>query len=86
MTEINSSETLPPLEAEARNLSFFYGSFQALKNIDVDAIVADALNDPEVKQAMEEGMQKGVVTAEGIARNIKRALREQYQAGALSTS
>ncbi|MET3780356.1 hypothetical protein ABIC32_000986 [Brevundimonas sp. 1080] len=42
---------------------------QALKNIDVDAIVADALNDPEVKQAMEEGMQKGVVTAEGIARN-----------------
>lgn len=42
---------------------------QALKNIDVDAIVAEALNDPEVKQAMEEGMQKGVVTAEGIARN-----------------
>ena len=42
---------------------------QALKNIDVDAIVADALNDPEVKQAMEDGMQKGVVTAEGIARN-----------------
>lgn len=42
---------------------------QALKDIDVDAIVADALNDPEVKQAMEEGMQKGVVTAEGIARN-----------------
>lgn len=42
---------------------------QALKNIDVDAIVADALNDPEVKQAMEEGMQNGVVTAEGIARN-----------------
>ncbi|MBC1183808.1 hypothetical protein HF680_14240 [Brevundimonas sp. WCHBH090558] len=42
---------------------------QALKNIDVDAIVADALNDPEVKQAMEEGMQKGIVTAEGIARN-----------------
>lgn len=42
---------------------------EALKEIDVDAIVADALNDPEVKQAMEEGMQKGVVTAEGIARN-----------------
>lgn len=42
---------------------------QALKDIDVDAIVADALNDPKVKQAMEEGMQKGVVTAEGIARN-----------------
>ena len=42
---------------------------QALKDIDVDAIVAEALNDPEVKQAMEEGMQKGVVTAEGIARN-----------------
>jgi hypothetical protein len=40
-----------------------------LKDIDVDAIVAEALNDPEVKQAMEEGMQKGVVTAEGIARN-----------------
>ena len=35
MTEINSSETLPPLKAEARNLSFFYGSFQALKNIDM---------------------------------------------------
>ena len=42
---------------------------QALKDIDVDAIVAEALNDPEVKQAMEEGIQKGVVTAEGIARN-----------------
>lgn len=42
---------------------------QALKDIDVDAIVAEALNDPEVKQAMEEGMQKGVVTAEDIARN-----------------
>lgn len=42
---------------------------QALKDIDVDAIVAEALNDPEVKQTMEEGMQKGVVTAEGIARN-----------------
>jgi len=42
---------------------------QALKDIDIDAIVAEALNDPEVKQAMEEGIQKGVVTAEGIARN-----------------
>ena len=42
---------------------------QALQDIDVEALVQDALNDPEVKQAMEEGMQKGVVTAEGIARN-----------------
>lgn len=32
---------------------------QALKDIDVDAIVADALNDPEVKQAMEKGDAKG---------------------------
>ena len=42
---------------------------QALKDIDVDALVADAMNDPEVKQAMEEGVHKGVVTANGIAEN-----------------
>ena len=42
---------------------------QALKNIDVDAIVADALNDPEVKQAMEDGVQHGVAAGSGIARN-----------------
>jgi enamine deaminase RidA (YjgF/YER057c/UK114 family) len=42
---------------------------QALKDIDVDALVADAMNDPEVKQAMEEGVHKGVVTANGIAQN-----------------
>ena len=42
---------------------------QALKDIDVDALVADAMNDPEVKQAIEEGMHKGVVTANGIAQN-----------------
>ena len=29
----NDVETAPALKAEARNLSFFYGSFQALKNI-----------------------------------------------------
>lgn len=42
---------------------------QALKDIDVDALVADAMNDPEVKQAIEEGVHKGVVTANGIAQN-----------------
>jgi enamine deaminase RidA (YjgF/YER057c/UK114 family) len=41
----------------------------ALKDIDVDALVQDALNDPEVKQAMEDGMRHGVVIADGIARN-----------------
>jgi len=38
---------------------------EALKDIDVEALVADALNDPEVQQAMEEGMAAGT----GIARN-----------------
>lgn len=42
---------------------------QALKDIDVDALVADALNSPEVKQAIEDGLHKGVVTANGIAEN-----------------
>lgn len=42
---------------------------EALKDIDVDALIADAMNDPEVKQAIEEGMHKGVVTANGIAQN-----------------
>ena len=42
---------------------------QVLKDIDVDVLVADALNSPEVKQAMEEGMQHGAVVADGIARN-----------------
>lgn len=42
---------------------------EALKDIDVDALVEDALNDPEVKQAMEEGLQKGVAAGTGIARN-----------------
>ena len=42
---------------------------QTLKDIDVDALVADALNSPEVKQAIEEGVHKGVVTANGIAQN-----------------
>ncbi|MFN7129027.1 MAG: hypothetical protein ACK4OJ_08180 [Brevundimonas sp.] len=38
---------------------------EALKDIDVDALVEQALNDPEVKQAMEEGLAAGT----GIARN-----------------
>jgi len=38
---------------------------EALKDIDVDALVADALNDPEVKQAMENGVAAGT----GIIRN-----------------
>lgn len=38
---------------------------EALKDIDVDALVADALNDPEVQQAMENGMAAGT----GIVRN-----------------
>ena len=42
---------------------------QALKDIDVDALVQDALNDPEVKQAMEDGMRQGVAAGTGIARN-----------------
>jgi len=42
---------------------------EALKDIDVDALVEDALNDPEVKRAMEEGMQQGVAAGTGIARN-----------------
>lgn len=42
---------------------------EALKEIDVDALVAEALNDPEVKQAMEEGAQHGVAAATGIVRN-----------------
>lgn len=42
---------------------------EALKNIDVNALVADAMNDPDVKQAIEDGMQTGVVTANGIAQN-----------------
>ena len=33
LEENNVAEALPALKAEARNLSFFYGSFQALKNI-----------------------------------------------------
>ena len=35
MNEINMQETQLPLKAEARNLSFFYGSFQALKNVNM---------------------------------------------------
>lgn len=42
---------------------------EALKDIDVDTLVADALNDPEVKQAMEDGVQHGVAAGTGIARN-----------------
>ncbi|MFN6982707.1 MAG: hypothetical protein ACK4NU_12355 [Brevundimonas sp.] len=42
---------------------------EALKDIDIDALVEDALNDPEVKQAMEEGLQQGVAAGTGIARN-----------------
>ncbi len=38
---------------------------EALKDIDVDALVADALNDPEVQQAMEGGMAAGT----GVLRN-----------------
>jgi hypothetical protein len=38
---------------------------EALKDIDVDALVEQALNDPEVKQAMEQGLAAGT----GIVRN-----------------
>jgi hypothetical protein len=38
---------------------------EALKDIDVDALVEQALNDPEVQQAMEQGIAAGT----GIARN-----------------
>jgi len=37
----------------------------ALADIDVEALVADALNDPEVKAAMDQGVAAGM----GIARN-----------------
>ncbi|WAC59910.1 hypothetical protein [Brevundimonas sp. SL130] len=42
---------------------------EALKDIDVNALVEQALNDPEVQQAMEEGLQKGIAAGTGIARN-----------------
>ena len=42
---------------------------EALKNIDVDTLVADALNDPEVKQAIEDGARYGSVVGTGIAQN-----------------
>jgi len=35
MTENTVQQTLPPLKAEARNLNFYYGSFQALKGINM---------------------------------------------------
>ena len=38
---------------------------EALKDIDVDALVAEALNDPEVQDAM----QGGVTAAQGVAAN-----------------
>lgn len=38
---------------------------QALQDIDVEALVQDALNDPEVKQAMAHGVAAG----EGVVRN-----------------
>lgn len=38
---------------------------EALKDIDVEALVEDALNDPEVQQAMEQGIAAGT----GIVRN-----------------
>ena len=42
---------------------------QALQDIDVEALVQDALNDPEVKQAMADGMAHGVAAGEGVVRN-----------------
>jgi len=42
---------------------------EALKDIDVDALVEQALNDPEVQQAMEEGLQQGIAAGTGIVRN-----------------
>ncbi|OGN51647.1 MAG: hypothetical protein A2352_01650 [Caulobacterales bacterium RIFOXYB1_FULL_67_16] len=42
---------------------------EALKEIDVEALVEEALNDPEVQQAMADGIQQGVVAGAGIARN-----------------
>lgn len=41
----------------------------ALADIDVEALVSDALNDPEVKAAMDEGVANGVAIGNGIARN-----------------
>jgi len=35
MTDNNMQETQLPLKAEARNLSFYYGSFQALKDVNM---------------------------------------------------
>ena len=34
-TENREAESLPPLKAEARNLDFYYGAFQALKGINM---------------------------------------------------
>ena len=42
---------------------------QALQDIDVEALVQDALNDPEVKLAMADGMAHGGAAGEGVVRN-----------------
>jgi hypothetical protein len=42
---------------------------EALKDIDVDALVEEALNDPEVKRRWKRGCRQGVVAGTGIARN-----------------
>jgi hypothetical protein len=41
----------------------------ALADIDVEALVADALNDPEVKSAMEDGVAKAAAVGAGVVQN-----------------
>lgn len=42
---------------------------EALKEIDVDTLIAEALNDPDIQQAIEEGAQYGAAAGTGIAQN-----------------
>lgn len=41
----------------------------ALANIDVEALVADALNDPELQAALADGVANGVAIGAGVAQN-----------------
>ncbi len=41
----------------------------ALADIDVEALVADALNDPEVKSAMEDGLANAAAFGAGVVQN-----------------
>lgn len=42
---------------------------QALANIDMDAMVRESLNSPEVREAMEQGVAQGVAAGTGVVAN-----------------